>query len=140
MAARIVGINALGLLLPWCLIACTNSPNFKDEIIRIPVVLSAPSISYLSISFPEIHKNNLALQVAFVKYKEKAVYQERWLLRHEISYQWLLVNLHGEQWHLLAVGPFDSQYAMSQQRAFLQTGLGSLESMPAITLSTAEKK
>lgn len=115
--------------------ACTNTPDFKDELVTTSLNYSEPSISYLSLAFSNKKDHELALQAALVKYKEEAIFQERWLLLHGIPYQWIVVDLHGKQWSLLAVGPFKTYKEMASKRVFLQEGLGQHVPMPAIALN-----
>lgn len=136
MDNRINAKKPLSLLLPCFLMACTNTSHFQDELVISSVERTPSVVSYLSLAFPEIRGNELALQVALVRYKEEAINQERWLLQHEIPYQWLLVELNRERWYLLAAGPFKTQRDVSFKRKHLRKGLGELSPMPTIALSS----
>jgi hypothetical protein len=130
----------LGLLLSVLLVSCSSNFNYQDE----PQVYSSqdnsPAISYLSLAFSNENDVELALQIALVKYKHDAIEQERWLLRHQIVYQWILVEHNREVLHLLVAGPYEAGPQLAQKRKLLQQGLGYSQAMPVMALGLASQE
>lgn len=99
----------------------------------------AEVLSYLALAFPDEDDRDLVLQVALVKYKREALEQERWLLRHQVSYQWIKVELSGERFNLLVAGPYEAGPVLAKKRKFLQQGLGYTQAMPVMTIGLVSK-
>lgn len=116
------------------LTACSTQFKYQEEPTIYPVARDKVAISYLELAFPVNKSQQLALQLALVKHKTQAAKQERWLLLHHVPYQWLWVEWQGEQLHLLAAGPFNTDQTMMNQRRIIQQGIGDLHSMPAVAL------
>ncbi len=116
------------------LTACSTQFKYQEE----PKIYSANrdkvAISYLELAFPVNKSQQRALQLALVKHKKQAASQERWLLLHQVPYQWVWVEWKEEQFHLLAAGPFKSAHQLMSQRRIIQEGMDVLNSMPAIAL------
>lgn len=126
------------LLLPLILNACTTQVKYPDEPTHYPVSESSISVPYLALAFPSGNPSELALQLALVKYKNQAATQERWLLLHHIPYQWMLVDWQGEEYYLLAAGPYQVGNELASQRLRIQQGLAASLAMPAVATYTAE--
>jgi hypothetical protein len=130
----------LGLSLAALLASCVNKAGYQDE----PQLYSSsdqpPTISYLSLAFSPESDGQLALQIALVKYKQDAMEQERWLLRHQIPYRWILVELNREVLNLLVAGPYEAGPVLTQKRKFLQQGLGHGQAMPVMALGLTTQK
>lgn len=118
------------------LTACTTQFKYQEEPGVYPSSKNKVETPYLELAFPVNKSQQLALQLALVKYKKQAAKQERWLLLHQVPYQWVWVKWQGEHFHLLAAGPFDSGQTMMDQRRLIQQGIDVLDSMPAIALLT----
>jgi hypothetical protein len=116
------------------LTACSTQFKYQEEPTVYPVAKGRVAISYLELAFPANKSQQLALQLALVRHKTQAAKQERWLLLHHVPYQWLWVEWQGEQFHLLAAGPFNSGQKLMNQRRLIQQGVGSLNAMPAVAL------
>ncbi len=125
-------------ILSLMLVACSNQLTYQDEPTAYQKVEKKAAISYLALAFPVNNPQQLALQLSLVKHKKQAAKQERWLLLHHVPYKWLWVEWQGEQFYLLAAGPFDSGHRLAAQRRMLQQGLVDLSSMPAIALSVSK--
>lgn len=128
----IVILSTLPLLV--FISACNTQLKYQQEPSVYPVSKDEGAISYLELTFPVKNSQQLALQLALVKYKKQAAKEERWLLLHQIPYQWLRVKWQKELFYLLAVGPFNSAQELMSQRRTIQQGVGGLNSMPAIAL------
>lgn len=127
------------ILLSIFLTACTTSVKYQDEPAHYQQENSSISVPYLALAFPSGNPELLGLQLALVKHKNQAAKKERWLLLHDMPYQWLWVEWKGEQLYLLAAGPFEIGYELSNQRKKLQRGIGQELSMPAVaTYSSSE--
>jgi hypothetical protein len=116
------------------LTACSTQFKYQEEPSVYPVTRDKVAISYLELAFPVNKSQQLALQLALVKHKTQAAKHERWLLLHHVPYQWLWVEWQGEQFHLLAAGPFNTDQTMMNQRRIIQQGIGDLHSIPAVAL------
>jgi hypothetical protein len=116
------------------LTACSTQFKYQEEPKTYPVIRDRVAISYLELAFPVNKSQQRALQLALVKHKKQAAPQERWLLLHQVPYQWVWVEWKGEQFHLLAAGPFNSAHQLMTQRKKIQQGVDVLNSMPAIAL------
>ena len=129
----------LGLSLSVLLISCSSKPEYQDEPQSYSSIVQPPAVSYLSLAFPHDSDRDLALQIALVKYKYDAIEQERWLLRHQIPYQWVLVELNSDVLNLLVAGPYYSSRALANKRKILQEGLGYSKGMPVMALGLLSK-
>lgn len=129
---------ASSILLPLFLTACTTQLKYTDEPAHYPVSESSISVPYLALAFPSGNPAELGLQLALVKYKNQAASQERWLLLHHVPYQWLLVDWQGQDYYLLAAGPYQVGSELASQRLRIQQGLAVAEAMPAVAIYTAE--
>lgn len=118
------------------LTACSTQFKYQEEPKIYPAVRDKVAISYLELAFPVNKSQQLALQLALVKHKKQAAVQERWLLLHEVPYQWVWVEWKEEGFHLLAAGPFKSVQQLMSQRRKIQQGVDSISSIPAIALLT----
>ena len=120
------------ILFSIFLTACSTSVKYQDEPAHYQQENSSISVPYLALAFPSGNPELLGLQLALVKHKNQAAKKERWLLLHDVPYQWLWVEWKGEQLYLLAAGPFEIGYELSNQRRKLQKGIGQELSMPAV--------
>jgi hypothetical protein len=127
------------LLLPLLLNACTTQLKYPDEPAHYVISESSISVPYLALAFPSGNPTELALQLALVKYKNQAAAQERWLLLHHIPYQWMLVDWQGDEYYLLAAGPYQVGNELASQRLRIQQGLAVSLAMPAVATYTAEE-
>ena len=130
----------LGLLISALLVSCSSNFNYQDEPQLYSSLEDSPAISYLSLAFSHENDAELALQIALVKYKHDAIEQERWLLRHQIVYQWILVEHNREVLHLLVAGPYETGPKLAQKRKLLQQGLGYSQAMPVMALGLASQE
>jgi hypothetical protein len=124
----------VGFSFSTLLASCAGTRDYEDEPQLYSSQVRPPAISYLSLAFPHSDDEELALQIALVKYRYDAIEQERWLLRNEISYQWILVELKGDVLNLLVAGPYEVGPALTQKRMLLQRGLGYSQGMPVMAL------
>lgn len=129
--AMAISIYSFALLL---LAGCSTQLTYQEEPAHYSIARNEAAIPYLELAFPVNKSQQLALQLALVKHKKQAANQERWLLLHQVPYQWVWVEWKGEQLQLLAVGPFKSDQIMMDQRRVIQQWDTSLQSMPAIAL------
>jgi hypothetical protein len=116
------------------LAGCSTQFKYQEEPAHYPIAKNEAAILYLELAFPVNKSQQLALQLALVKHKKQAAKQERWLLLHQVPYQWVWVEWKGEQLQLLAAGPFKSAQIMMDQRRVIQQWDRSLQSVPAIAL------
>ena len=116
------------------LIACSNNVKIQDEPTYYQQINTSIFIPYLTLAFPSGKPEELALQLALVKHKNKAANKERWLLLQDIPYQWVSVEWKGEQLYLLAVGPYKIGLELAAERKKLQQSFDSQLPMPAIAL------
>lgn len=124
----------LGLSLAVLLASCVNKAGYQDEPKLYSSLDQPPAISYLSLAFSNENDKELALQIALVKYKQDAIEEERWLLRHQVPYQWIVVELNREVLNLLVAGPYKAGPVLTQKRKLLQQGLGHGQAMPVMAL------
>lgn len=129
----------LGLSLSAFLVSCSSKFDYQAEPQVYSSMVHPPAISYLALAFPHDSDEQLALQIALVKYKHDAIKQERWLLRHQVPYQWILVELNQEILHLLVAGPYEAGPTLTQKRTVLQKGLGYSQGMPVMALGLLSK-
>ncbi len=132
-----VSICLSSLLL---LSACSSHFTYRDEPSNYHSVPTQMAMPYLSLALPASSSERVGLQVALVKHKRQGANHERWLLLHDIPYQWLWVTWQGEEWYLLAVGPYAIGRQLAQQRGVLQQGLGKALPMPAVALNLSVPK
>jgi hypothetical protein len=125
------------ILISMLLSACSTTVEYQDEPSYYSLKSSDISVSYLALAFPSSDTDQLGLQLALVKRKKQAAKKERWLLLHDVPYQWLRVEWQGQQLYLLAAGPFAVGRELTQQRRKLQNGIGQERAMPAVATYSA---
>ena len=122
---------ALGVAIV-ALTSCAAMSPLDEELRVVSFPVPRANVSYFELVFPKQREQTLGMQLALVKKKSMAADIERLLLRHDVSYHWLVVSLNQEVHHLLVAGPYPDTLSLVQHRTRLRGILKIQHDMPAL--------